>query len=174
MTNTTPGRSIDPRFDPAFQPGYDPQSDPARAARVPSFDAAIDSPRQQPGRVVEPPRAEPPRVMPFADAPPSRGADAERTPSTAEQLPEPTGGLRVNPFLVALWGVGIVLVGLGAYLTQQLLDPTSEFVTATITGASTTFYSGQVAIYGAPFLTATGVIAMCIALAVHALRWNRR
>lgn len=153
MTNTASGRSIDPRFDPAFQPGYDPQSDPARAARVPSYDAMVHSPRLQPGRVVEPPRAqyEPETVVPTSSP---RATDAHASaaaPSsglTEHEAPDLGTRLTRNPFLIALWAAGAIFILAGVSLIGFIKNLNDALATSTNNGADYIYL--QVAVYCVP------------------------
>ena len=153
MTNTASGRSIDPRFDPAFQPGYDPQSDPARAARVPSYDAMVDSPRLQPGRVVEPPRAqyEPETVVPTSS---SRAMDAHAPAAapgsgpTEDERPDPAIQFTRDPFLIALWVAGAIFVLAGVALIGLIKNLNDAL--ATSTNGGTDYIYLQVAVYCVP------------------------
>lgn len=178
MSNSTSGRSVDPRFDPAFQPGYDPQSDPVRAARVPSYTEMSDSARLQPGAVIEPPRAryttEPtvrsdngqtPVAVEIDSAAPSRLLESEAAQPVS---------LRRNPFLIALWVIGVILFVMGAYLAQQLLDPESVAVVSAAGGSPISYFAPQLLVFGAPLLMVLGIATLCSALCIHAVRWRAR
>ena len=178
MSDSTSGRSVDPRFDPAFQPGYDPQSDPTRAARVPSYSEMTDSARFQPGRVVEPPRAryttEP--IVRSENGQTAVGAeiDSAAPGPFLESDPAQPVSPRRNPFLIALCVIGVILFALGAYFAQQLLDPKSVAVVAAAGGSTITYFAPQLLVFGAPLLMALGVAVLCSVLCIHAVHWRGR
>ena len=178
MSNSTSGRSVDPRFDPAFQPGYDPQSDPARAARIPSYPDVSDSARFQPGAVIEPPRARY-ATEPMVRSENGQTSDAAKTDSAApapslESESPPPVSLRRNPFLIALWAIGVILLAMGAYFAQQLLDPESLAGVAAAGDSPTSYFIPQLLVFGAPLLMVLGIATLCSALCIHALRWRGR
>lgn len=197
MTDTPAGRPVDPRFDPAFQPGYDPQSDPNRAARVP-FDASpyrspADATRMQPGRVIEPPRSPyAPEHSETADRPaPASTLNGSVDPATATSADAPSSGAasatqpeadgaasaetrKRNPFLVAMWILGVVFIAMGVFTAQQVLDPTTDFMLAAIRGDTVNYFSVQLFTYAAPLLVVLGLLTLIIALALQALRWPSR
>ncbi|MDQ1574980.1 MAG: hypothetical protein QOH55_130 [Microbacteriaceae bacterium] len=138
-----PHESLDPRFDPAFQRGYQPRAGefirverrPAPEAMKPAHQQQVSEPRQ-------------------STQPPQRGAEATTSPSAnvvheesvhataPEQAAtvedwggdDATGDPRVtatpprNPYIVALWivGVGSVVLGLVLYI----LSATSGLATS--------------------------------------------
>ena len=177
MTNTASGRSIDPRFDPAFQPGYDPQADPVRAARVPSYDAMVDSPRLQPGRVVEPPRAqyEPETVVPTSSP---RATDAHAPAaapgfgSTEDEVVDRTFQLTRNPFLIALWVAGATFVLAGVALIGLIKNLNDALATSTSSGADYIYL--QVAVYCVPGAFTLGFGTIIGLLFFHARGWGSR
>lgn len=113
---------FDPRFDPAFQPGYDEASDPTVRAsalhRAPPGDAAV----------APPPPAVPPRPTvaevdrPSAEAGgPSVEVDAHPGAASSPE-PRPAGvrDLTRNPFVIALWVLGIVFIVFGAGILRWI------------------------------------------------------
>lgn len=180
MTNTTSGRPIDPRFDPAFQPGYDPQSDPTRAARGPSYDAAVDSPRLQAGRVVEPPRAHYAADV-AAPAMASHAADADVRVMNAGASPgvvahggllDSAGPPSRNPFLIALWAVGSGFVLCGVLLTSLARDLSAALMSSTSPNNDYIFV--QIAANCVPAAFTLGFGTIIGLLFVHARRWAAR
>ena len=180
MSNTTSGRSIDPRFDPAFQPGYDPRADPTKAARVPIYDGAVDSARPQAGRVVEPPRAhyatdaEGPAISsraPETGVPP-RPSDAADVVRANDDLLDPAVPAGRNPFFITLWSVGVGFTLSGALLIS-LVKSLNDAVTSSPSANNEYIYL-QVAIYCVPGAFLLGFGTIIGLLFVHARRWAAR
>jgi hypothetical protein len=117
------GRSggFDPRYDPAFQRGYQPRPGEQAQTRVRADapDSAYRRPSSllpRPEEDIEPePMQEPalPVSVPDLDLPPQPASPPTAAPSLLDRLDTSP---RRNPFMLALWLVGIGLVVLGIVL----------------------------------------------------------
>ncbi|WP_394768200.1 hypothetical protein [Lacisediminihabitans sp.] len=142
---------FDPRFDPAFQPGYDPTVH-GREQRPPAESKVERSDRAVP--IVEP-------AQPIA---------VEEEPA-ADAEPE-TISLRPNVFLLALWVLSAVFIGIGLYLLRFISDRLDTLNTSG-GGGSSDYYLLQAYTIGAPMLIVLGLATATGTLFLFAARSPR-
>ena len=178
MTNTT---GFDPEHDARFQRGYDPNTEPREAASGPlGLGAGVGTPTDAPyGSRAEARAAVAPRPRAglssraAASVPePGEGAvDFVRGTIGTEQFDDESPAPRRNPFVIALWIVGPLLIVGGVALVAQ--------------GASNNGYSYsggempwgmillQVSWALGPTMISTGFATIVGLLFWHAFAWHR-
>ncbi|GAB3039743.1 hypothetical protein GCM10027052_20200 [Parafrigoribacterium mesophilum] len=94
---------FDPRFNPAFQRGFDVSAEQARRA---SATPSLTPEDVMYGRSARPDFTAPPPPPPSADGTPAAAMDVR-----VAVLPQEPRDDRHNPFVWALWVLGVVLIG---------------------------------------------------------------
>jgi hypothetical protein len=154
---------FDPRFDPAFQRGFDASGERARRART--------TPSLTPEEVMYGRSAGPD----FASPPPPPPDEATDDPAaTTVEVPSPElPGVGHNPFVWALWLLGVVLAGGGFVL---LLGPTRAMLFSSNTGnpEPSTIALLQTFYVMAPALITVGLSTLSGLLFWHAAAWKAR
>lgn len=117
---------IDPRFDPTFQRGFRPdsrRSDSSRRERSRREPVARSAPDRAAHESTLPPKqaqapAQAPKQVPIPPVSPPNAADSAAGSTIDEDdgtdLVSMTPPARFNPYIVALWVIGIILVVAGA------------------------------------------------------------
>ena len=169
---------LDPRFDPRFQRGFDPERHrPERDDRdgqAPVFSSSLKSgarpappvaPSDQPVRRLGEPVAPLTQVR-RSDVLASDGEETGRATDERGE-PQPTARTgRVNPFVAAMWAVGVVLtVGGVYYILEAAENPTARFVASIAVGDVVSRYAWTVA----PIALQVGISTMVALLAWHAV-----
>jgi hypothetical protein len=135
---------IDPRYDPRFQRGYQaadaapaPRAStsgvrPTSSGRRAQRDAALAEPAPEPDRPALPDGATASAGAALAETPatpPAPQGSAGPEPEVEYHGPAPR---RSNPWLVALWaiGVGFVVLGVGMIVVVQSINQTTVYATS--------------------------------------------
>ena len=148
MTDITSGGRFDPRFNPAFQPGYDP--------------SVHARPSAEPERTGVPELVEHP--IPVVDAEPSPSRTVHNDPREDQPVSR-----RFDPYLVGLWALSLVFVGVGLLTVRYIADRMDRLNT---TAGTTAFDYNLVLVYtiAAPLLVILGLATATATLFLLASR----
>jgi hypothetical protein len=136
----------DPRYDPRFQRGWD--------GVVPPVPDAPPTAPPEPARTPAP-------AAPVEPAPTAAAADFPAAAPDDEAEPEPTGR---NPFRIALFLLGAVLIIAAASLLWQQLQTVSSSQ-----GPADVVFQQVIYIFG-PMLMLAGIVSIVVAVATLAVR----
>lgn len=148
MTDITSGGRFDPRFNPAFQPGYDP--------------SVHARPSAEPERTGVPELVEHPIAVVELEPAPSRAVHND----PREDQPV---SRRFDPYLVGLWALSLVFVGVGLLTVRYIADRMDRLNT---TAGTTAFDYNLVLVYtiAAPLLVILGLATATATLFLLASR----
>ena len=148
MTDITSGGRFDPRFNPAFQPGYDP--------------SVHARPSAEPERTGVPELVEHPIAVVEFEPAPSRAVHND----PREDQPV---SRRFDPYLVGLWALSLVFVGVGLLTVRYIADRMDRLNT---TAGTTAFDYNLVLVYtiAAPLLVILGLATATATLFLLASR----
>ena len=148
MTDITSGGRFDPRFNPAFQPGYDP--------------SVHARPSAEPERTGVPELVEHPvTVVDFEPAPSGAVHNDSREDQPVSR--------RFDAYLVGLWALSLVFVGVGLLTVRYIADRMDRLNT---TAGTTAFDYNLVLVYtiAAPLLVILGLATATATLFLLASR----
>jgi len=172
---------IDPRYDPAFQRGFEGQVATGSRAEVaarrsaPYVASALQRPPQD--RDDRPPA--PAKADPLAQIglPPATttASDAEATGQTevvvVQAAEQPTRPPWTNPFAIAAFALGVIVLGVGAWILQEnsrMAQSTDGF------NSQADYWFMQVGMIGGPIALGLGVAILAGVLFLCAAYWSRR
>jgi hypothetical protein len=189
-------KDLDPRFDPAFQRGY--SGDVVTQRRRPSIGTPTVTPAGQVGRPTPPYPVPTRGAHSAAAAPANQGQDSTSAAATIGAPPAANAGVapaeptaasarldsiagvggpddaepeersRFNPFLLALIIIAIVLIAVGIWAAQFVMQSFGSDGTA-----FTSYFILLLASFGAPLSITLGVATLVGVLFVFASRWRR-
>ncbi len=166
--------TIDPRYDPAFQRGFEGQvatgsrADVAARRSAPYVASALQRPADRPATPAQP---QPDAAIGLPSATPDTSESVSAAPVTVVAAEQPARPPWTNPFAIAVFALGLVVLFSGAWILQEtsrMAQSTEGFQT------QADYWYMQIGMIGAPIALGLGVAILAGVLFLCAAYWSRR